>query len=65
MDVNRDETPAAKPKNRKLIFTVGGMTILGMMALIALVLFSSFPGPPQGSSDKTQAPGEDVSKARP
>jgi hypothetical protein len=35
MDVNRDETPAAKPKNRKLIFIVGGMTILGMLALIA------------------------------
>jgi flagellar basal body-associated protein FliL len=65
MDLTTDETPAAKPKNRKLIYIVGGMTILAMLALIALVLFSSFPGPPQGSSDKTQAPEEDVSKARP
>ena len=64
MDFDRD-VPAAKPKNRNLIFIVGGMTIVGMLALIALVLFSSFPGPPQGSSDKTQAPEEDVSKARP
>jgi hypothetical protein len=65
MDFDRDETPAAKPKNRKLIFIVSGMTIVGMLALIALVLFSSFPGPPQGSPDKTQAPEEDVSKAKP
>jgi len=57
------ETRHPPLQNRKLIFIMGGMTILGMLALIALVLFSSFPGPPQGSPDKAQAPEEDVSKA--
>jgi hypothetical protein len=38
---------------------------LGILAHIVLVLFSSFPGPPQGSSYKTEAPPEDVSKAKP
>jgi hypothetical protein len=52
-------------KNRKLAFIVGGMAILGMLALIALVLFSSFPDPPQGSPDKTEAPPEDVTKESP
>ena len=65
MDVDRGESPAARPKSRKLVVIVGGMAILGMLALIGLVLFSSFPGPPQGGPDKTQAPEEDVTKARP
>jgi hypothetical protein len=67
MGAVRDEPPtkAAPLKNRKLAFIVGGMAILGMLALIALVLFSSFPGPPQGSADKSEAPPEDVSKAKP
>jgi hypothetical protein len=30
-----------------------------------LVLFSSFPGPREGSYDKSTAPPEDVSKAKP
>jgi hypothetical protein len=38
---------------------------MGMLALIVLVLLSGFPGPPQGSADKTEAPPEDVSKAQP
>jgi hypothetical protein len=41
------------------------MAILGMLALIALVLISNFPGPTHGSPDKTEAPPEDVSKAKP
>ena len=38
---------------------------LGMLALIGLVLLSNFPGPTQGSADKSEAPPEDVSKAKP
>jgi hypothetical protein len=45
-----DQLQTAEGKTRKLVFIVGGMT--GMRALIALVLISSFPGPPQGSPDK-------------
>jgi hypothetical protein len=47
-----DQLQTAEGKTRKLVFIVGGMTVLGMRALIALVLISSFPGPPQGSPDK-------------
>jgi hypothetical protein len=58
--------PASSPrKNRKLALILGGMTILGMLALIGLVLLSNFPGPTQGSADKSEAPPEDVSKAKP
>jgi hypothetical protein len=62
---NEPPTKAAQPKNRSLILTVGGMAILGMLALIGLVLFSGFPGPPQGNPDKAEAPPEDMSKAKP
>jgi len=44
---------------------IGGITVLGMLALIGLVLLSNFPGPTQGSADKSEAPPEDVSKAKP
>jgi hypothetical protein len=62
---NEPATKAAQAKNRNVAFILGGMGILGILALIVLVLFSSFPGPPHGSSDKSEAPPEDVSKARP
>jgi hypothetical protein len=65
MDALRDEPPTYEGKSRKLGFIVGGMAILGMLALIALVLISNFPGPTHGSPDKTEAPPEDVSKAKP
>ena len=65
MDALRDEPETPEGKGHKLTFIVGGMAILGMLALIALVLYSSFPGPPHGSPDKTEAPPEDVSKTKP
>ena len=58
-------TPSSSRKNRKLALILGGMTILGMLALIGLVLLRNFPGPTQGSADKSEAPPEDVSKAKP
>jgi hypothetical protein len=42
-----DQLQTAEGKTRKLVFIVGGMT---MRALIALVLISRFPGPPQTTS---------------
>jgi hypothetical protein len=33
-----------------------------MLALIGLILLSNFPGPTQGSADKSAGPPEDVSK---
>jgi hypothetical protein len=66
MNVLRDEAPttSAAPANRQVALIVGGMGILGIVVLIVLLLFSSFPGP-RGSSDKSEAPPEDVSKAKP
>jgi hypothetical protein len=67
MSVLRDEPPTTKaaPANRQVALIVGGMGILGILVLILLLLFSSFPGPRQGRSDKSEAPPEDVSKAKP
>ena len=67
MDVPRGVPPSnlQRRKSRKFVLILGGMTILGMLALIGLVLFSGFPGPSQGSLDKSEAPPEDVSRARP
>jgi hypothetical protein len=66
MNVLRDSPSNSRgKKSRQLVLIVGGISILGMLALILLVLLSGFPGPPQGSPDKTEAPPEDVSKARP
>jgi hypothetical protein len=63
----RDQPPTTKAAQakRQVALIVGGMGILGILALIVLLLFSSFPGPRQGSSDKSEAPPEDVSKAKP
>lgn len=39
--------------------------IVGTLALIALLLLSDFPGQPEGSANKTEAPPEDVRRGRP
>jgi hypothetical protein len=65
MNLPKENLPSSPRKNRKLALILGGMTILGMLALIGLVLLSNFPGPTQGSADKSEAPPEDVSKAKP
>jgi hypothetical protein len=65
MSLPKENLPSSPRKNRKLALILGGMTILGMLALIGLVLLSNFPGPTQGSADKSEAPPEDVSKAKP
>jgi len=65
MNLPKENLPSSPRKNRKLVLILGGITILGMLALIGLVLLSNFPGPMQGSADKSEAPPEDVSKAKP
>jgi len=60
-----DTVGQPKPRDRKIIVTFIGMAVAIVLALIAFVLLSDFPGPPQGSSNKTNAPPEDVSRARP
>jgi hypothetical protein len=65
MNLPKENLPPRPRKNRKLVLILGGITILGMLALIGLVLLSNFPGPMQGSAHKSEAPPEDVSKAKP
>jgi hypothetical protein len=65
MNLPKENLPSRPRKNRKLVLILGGITILGMLALIGLVLLSNFPGPMQGSAHKSEAPPEDVSKAKP
>jgi hypothetical protein len=65
MDIPRNDVSTSRRETRKLVFIVGGMSILGVLALIAFVLFSGFPGPPQSGADKPEAPPEDVRKATP
>ena len=43
-----------------MLTTIMSMTVAAMLVLIALVWFSDFPGPTEGSSDKAEAPPEDV-----
>jgi hypothetical protein len=51
-------------RTRRLHTTIIGVSVIGMLGLIALVWFSDFPGPTQGSSDKTEAPPEDVRRSQ-
>lgn len=51
--------------NRRLLLTMVALFIVGTLALIALVLLSDFPGQPEGSTNKTNAPPEDVRRERP
>ena len=41
-----------------------GITVGIVLVLLAFVLLSDFPGPSHGSTDKTEAPSEDVSRAQ-
>jgi hypothetical protein len=43
-----------------MLMTIVGISVIGMLSLIALVWFSDFPGSTQGSADKSEAPPEDV-----
>jgi hypothetical protein len=54
-----------KRRDRKIIGTFIGVAVGIALALIAFVLFSDFPGASHGSGDKSDAPPEDVSRARP
>ena len=65
MNLSKENLPSSPRKNRKLVLILGGITILGMVTLIGFVLLSTFPGPTQGSADKSEAPPEDVGKAKP
>jgi hypothetical protein len=58
----RSEMPVVRSsgRTRRLLATIISMSVVAMLALIALVWFSDFPGTPQGSTDKSEAPPEDV-----
>jgi hypothetical protein len=62
---NRLETHVVQStgRTRRMLTTIIGISVIGMLGLIALVWLSDFPGPTQGSSDKSEAPPEDVRRA--
>ncbi|HEX5931030.1 MAG TPA: hypothetical protein VFY74_04665 [Methyloceanibacter sp.] len=49
-----------KPKDRRVLMTLIGTVAVIVLALIAFVALSDFPGPSEGSADKATAPAEDV-----
>jgi hypothetical protein len=51
-------------RTRRFLRPIIVISVIGMLGLIALVWFSDFPGPPQGSPDKSQAPPEDVRRSQ-
>lgn len=66
MIVNEQQVPRSRiSSNRRLLFTMVGLFIVGTLALISLLLLSDFPGQPEGSANETEAPLEDVRRERP
>jgi hypothetical protein len=63
---NRAEAPVVRSsgRTRRILTAIIGMSVVAMLALIALVWLSDFPGAPQGSADKSEAPPEDVRGAQ-
>ena len=55
-------TPTGPPKSadRRVLAAMIAVATVIVLALIAFVALSDFPGPTEGSLDKTTAPPEDV-----
>jgi hypothetical protein len=55
-------TPTGPPKSsdRRMLAAMIAVATVIVLALIAFVALSDFPGPPEGSLDKATAPPEDV-----
>jgi hypothetical protein len=49
---------------RRALTAIISISVLGMLGLIALVWLSDFPGSTQGTSDKSEAPPEDVRQSQ-
>jgi hypothetical protein len=51
-------------RTRRALTAIIGISVIGMLGLIALVWLSDFPGATQGTSDKSEAPPEDVRRSQ-
>jgi hypothetical protein len=60
---NRNEVAGSSGRTRRILTAIIGISVIGMLSLIALVWLSDFPGPAQGSTDKSEAPPEDVRRS--
>jgi hypothetical protein len=60
---NRNEVVQSSGRTRRSLMALIGVSVIGMLGLIGLVLLSDFPGPTQGSADKSNAPPEDVRRS--
>jgi hypothetical protein len=46
--------------NRSLLTTMLALSTVAILAVVAMLLLSDFPGEPEGTANKTEAPPEDV-----
>jgi hypothetical protein len=60
MTVREEHSHAPRGTTRKIITAMVVLATVAVLALIAFVLLTDFPGEPMGSADKTGAPPEDV-----
>jgi hypothetical protein len=58
------ETAPPKTKHHRFIAAIAGIAVATILALIALLFFSEFPGPPidGGETTKSHPPAEDVTR---
>ena len=47
-------------KKRSLLTTMLALSTVAILAVVAMLLLSDFPGEPEGTPNKTDAPPEDV-----
>jgi hypothetical protein len=51
---------APKAEDRRVLSVMIGIAAAIVLALIAIIAFSNFPGTPEGNAGKANAPAEDV-----
>jgi hypothetical protein len=63
---NRNEGHVVRSsgRTRRILTIIIGISFIGMLGLIALLWLSDFPGPTQGSVDKSEAPPEDARRSQ-
>jgi hypothetical protein len=57
--MERSDQPSRK---NPVLTTLLAMSVVAILALVAMLLFSDFPGGPEVTTNKTQAPPEDVTR---
>ena len=58
--MERSERPRGKFRN--LLMIMLALSTVAILAVVAMLLLSDFPGQPEGAPNKTEAPPEDVTR---